>query len=116
LLEIHVHAVIGALFVAWGALDIALNLASIAWPRQVSYCALSNLGRRIDGRGSGYEPLLLAIDTLLAFCIVATLIASGRIGRLPGPLVSVWEVAVIANILGVGVERVWRSWQQTRPG
>jgi hypothetical protein len=53
--------------------------------------------------------VLLALDTLLAFAIVATMIWFGRIGGLPGPYVLLWEVAVICNVLGVGVERLYSS-------
>jgi hypothetical protein len=111
-----VHPLVGAAFLLWGALDVALNLAAIAWPRAVSYCALSNVGRLLDRRDGvpGREQLLLAVDTFFAFAIVASMIWTGRIATLPRPLVSVWEIAVIANILGVGVERVWWSWRERR--
>ncbi|HEY3359782.1 MAG TPA: hypothetical protein VGQ83_41415 [Polyangia bacterium] len=113
---VDVHQVAGVAFIVWGALDVALNLAAIAWPGAVSYCALSNAGRRLDRRAArpGREQLLLALDTLLSFGIVASMIWTGRIATLPRPMVSVWESAVIANVLGVGVERVWRSWREQR--
>jgi len=108
------HAGIGLAFVAWGALDILLNLLSLVFKEQLAHCLLSNLGRRLDrARGTtSLEPLLLAIDTLLTFAIVSSMIWLGRIATLPQPLVRIWELAVITNILSVGVERVWRS----RPG
>jgi hypothetical protein len=100
--------------VAWGALDVLLNLAAILWPRSVGYCLLSNLGRRLGRRAERpmLERRLLAIDTLLSFAIVATMIWFGRIASLPRPMVKLWELAVIANVLGVGIERVWRSWRE----
>jgi hypothetical protein len=110
---VDVHPVVGGAFVVWGILDVALNLAAIVWPGALSYCALSNLGRVLDRRRGprGREQLLLACDTLAAFAIVSSMIWTGRIAALPRPMVTVWEVAVIANILAVGVERVWLSWR-----
>jgi hypothetical protein len=111
-----IHPAVGAAFLLWGALDVALNLAAIAWPGAVSYCALSNLGRLLDRRrgAPGREQLLLAVDTFFAFAVVASMIWTGRIAALPRPMVTVWESSVIGNILGVGVERVWLSWRGLR--
>jgi hypothetical protein len=106
-----VHPVLGAAFVLWGALDIALNLVSLFLPRAVSVCALSNVGRWLDGRGEGHarETLALAVDTFLSFAIVATVIWFRRLGSLPPAMIRTWEVAVIANVMGAGIERVWQA-------
>ncbi len=105
----------GLLIIAWGLLDIGLNLVSLAWPRQVAQCALANLGRWLDRRGSqGQEQLWLALDTLLAFAIVSTMIWFNRSAALPAPLPLLWVLAVIASIMGVGIERVWVSWRAKR--
>jgi len=111
-----IHPLVGLAFLVWGGLDVALNLGAVVWPRAVGYCALSNLGRLLDRRGGarGREQLLLAVDTFCAFAVVASMIWTGRIATLPRPMVTVWEVAVIANILAVGVERVWLSWRDLR--
>lgn len=107
-----IHWSIGACFVLLGVADVVLNLGAVASPRRVSYCLLSNIGRRLDGsKGGTMERLLLAVDTLLSFGIVSSMIWTGRIGSLPHPMVKVWELAVIANILGVGLDRVWQSWR-----
>jgi hypothetical protein len=122
-----VSATVGWLVILWGAIDALLNLGALAWPRRLGYCALSNLGRLADrfaarhalaGSPSAettgwrrYEQLLLALDTLLAFVIVATMIWFARIAALPPLVRAIWELSVIANILGVGIERVWRSWR-----
>jgi hypothetical protein len=107
---------VGVLVVIWGVIDIGLNLASVPWGRQVSHCLLSNIGRQLDRRRGhgGHEQLYLAVDTLLSFAIVATMIWFDRVGSLPTWVVSTWELSVIATVLGAGVERVWRSAQQHR--
>ena len=86
---------------AW--LTSHLNIAAVAFPRQLSFCLLSNIGRQWDKRNAGHvEQLLLAIDTLLSFGIVSSMIWTSRIATLPAPMIKMWEVSVIANILGVG--------------
>jgi len=109
------HPVIGLTFVLWGVADILLNLLSVPFPRQISHCLLSNLGRRLDraARAGSREQLLLAVDTLAAFAVVSSMLWFGRIATLPAALVAAWELSVIANILGVGLERVWRSWPRS---
>ncbi|MFZ4578213.1 MAG: hypothetical protein ACOYOB_07410 [Myxococcota bacterium] len=111
-----VHPAAGWLFIVWGVLDILWNVAAAVLPGVFSYCTLSNLGRALDRQRpiATFEPLLLAFDTLLSFGIVATMIGFGRIASLPTPMVGIWELAVIANVLGVGVERVWTSWPRDR--
>lgn len=107
---------VGVLFVVWGGVDIVLNVASVPWGRTVSHCLLSNIGRQLDRRlgEGGREQLYLAIDTLLSFVIVSTMIWFDRVGSLPELIVHTWELSVIATVLGAGVERVWRSAQQRR--
>jgi hypothetical protein len=110
-----IHWLVGAFFVLWGASDVLLNVAAVASPNHVSYCLLSNIGRRLDRAKRGTtERLLLAVDTLMSFGIVTSMIWTGRIASLPHPVIKVWELAVIANILGVGIDRVWQSWRDHR--
>jgi hypothetical protein len=106
-----VHPYVGFAFVAWGVLDGLLNVAVLAAPVHVSFCFLSNLGRFLDGRWPrpGHEQLFLAIDTFATFAIVASMIWFNRTARLAEPMPTLWTLAVIGNILGVGMERVWQS-------
>lgn len=99
----HVGHAAGAVVVVWGLLDIALNLAAVAVPR-VSYCLLSNAGRWF-----GREDLLLAIDTLLSFGIVACMVGSGLVRELPDALRRAYDLAVVLNVLAAGLERVWNA-------
>ena len=107
---------LGALLLLWGALDLLLNGLWVLAPHQAAHCLLSNLGRQLDRRlgRSGLEQVGLAVDTLAAFAIVSTMLWFGRIGELHPLMVRAWELAVIANILGVGLQRVWRSIRERR--
>jgi len=110
-----IHWSVGAGFVCWGVADVILNIAAVVTPRRVSYCLLSNIGRRLGATNDpSTERLMLAVDTLLSFAIVASMIWTGRIATLPRPMVKLWELSVIANILGVGIDRVWQTWRDHR--
>lgn len=105
-LGIHVP-VLGVLVILWGAVDILLNVLAIAAPGQISYCLLSNLGRR---RGEIWEDRGLALDTFLSFAIVATLIGFQLLPSLPQMLWAAYDASVIANVLGAGLDRLYRAW------
>jgi hypothetical protein len=107
-----IGAPVGLAFVTWGGLDVVLNLLALVAPRRLSFCLLSTLGRLVDGGRSQRrrEQLGLAIDTLLSFSIVASMIWLDRVGGLPRLWVDLWEAAVIASVLGGGVQRVWDAW------
>jgi hypothetical protein len=110
----YVNSVLGVVFIAWGATDILLNILSLPLPRLVSYCLLSNIGRRIDVHtgGKSWEPILLGLDTLLSFLVVASMIWFRLLPLLPLGLRRMWDLAVVASVLGAGAERLWRAVQQ----
>lgn len=114
----YVHAfinpILGSAFVAWGIVDILFNILSVALPGSVSYCLLSNIGRRIDihaGR-KDWEHILLAADTLLTFVIVAGMIWFRQLSFLPAVLGRLWDLSVVCNVVGVGAERLWQALRQ----
>ena len=100
---------LGAFVAVWGLLDIALNLLAVLAPAHFSWCVLSNLGRHLGPR---WEDRLLALDTFIAFAIVSTMIGFRLLSGLPSVLGRVWDVAVICNVMGVGVDRLYRSWSR----
>jgi len=106
-----IHPVVGGTVMVWGVIDALLNVAVLFAPVPVSFCALSNIGRLLDRRWPrpGHEDMLLAIDTLLTFVIASTMIWFGRMATLPSPLPKLWAVCVIANMVAVGLERVWSA-------
>ncbi|MHC4446042.1 MAG: hypothetical protein ACYTA5_25900 [Planctomycetota bacterium] len=106
-----INPVLGSAVVAWGIFDILLNILSVPLPKSVSYCLLSNIGRRIDvhtGR-ENLEHILLAVDTLLTFVIVAGMIWFRHLSLLPAVLGRLWDLSVVCNVVGVGTERLWRA-------
>lgn len=100
--------------VVWGAFDLLANLTALAAPRLSAYCLLAELGRRLDRRRqpARWESLMLSVDTLVTLVIVSAMIWFGAIPALPSALLVTWNVAVVANITGVGIQRVWLSARQ----
>lgn len=96
-------------------MDIGLNVVALAFPKIMGVCLLANVGRWID-RVSGkvfWEGVLLAIDTTAAFLIVSVMIWFGRVPLSPQWAADAWNVAVIGNILSVGLEQLYRAiWKQ----
>jgi hypothetical protein len=109
-----VNPVFGYIVIAWGVLDVLLNIVSLGWPRSVSYCFLSNIGRRIDvhAGGENWEQTLLAVDTFLTFVIVAGMIWFRQLPLLPPVLGRLWDLAVVCNVIGVGAGRLWWALQR----
>lgn len=106
-----INPALGSAFVAWGIFDILLNILSVPLPKSVSYCLLSNIGRRIDAHTGreNLEHILLAVDTLLTFVIVAGMIWFRHLALLPAVLGRLWDLSVVCNVIGVGAERLWRA-------
>ncbi|MCC6522668.1 MAG: hypothetical protein IT373_08420 [Polyangiaceae bacterium] len=104
-----IHPWLGGAVVAWGLVDLVLNLLSLFFAGTFSPCLLSNVGRHLEtSKQEGSRELLgLAVDTLFSFTIVATVILFRRLGSLPPAMIRVWEISVIANVMGAGLERVW---------
>ena len=101
--------VVGVLVALLGAVDLTLNLTNVLgllWRGRTigPLCLLHGVvGRR---RSPALEELGLAIDTVLAFLIVAGMIAWSRLPLLPPAWGAVWNIAVILNVLGAGALRL----------
>jgi hypothetical protein len=104
----------GWILIVLGALDAALNAVNgitVAWNgvRRAPICALDAL---FAPRGPGQGPhreLGLALDTMLAFTLVAGMIALNRLGALPAASRGAWNVAVVLNVLGAGGIRLAKA-------
>ena len=57
---------------------------------------------------------IIAINftAFIAFGIVSTMIGFRLLSGLPPVLGRVWDFAVICNVMGVGVDRLYRSWSR----
>ncbi len=107
----HAHVIIGVTALVWGAVDVGLNIASLVNPRLIGVCLLANVGRWFDSvSGEAFwEGMLLAIDTTAAFLIVSVMIWFQRVPLSPQWAADVWNIAVIANVLSVGLEQLYRA-------
>ena len=94
---------------AWGGVDIVLNILSVPFAGRVDHCLLSNIGRGIDRLTNRQEwkNILLGVDTLLAFLIVSGMIWFGALPLKPYVMGRVWDVAVVCNVLSVGLQQIW---------
>lgn len=105
-----VQPLLGAAVMIWGGLDLLSNLLALFSPTASAYCLMADIGRVLDRRRPGHwwENMMLAVDTLVTLLIVSAMIWYGRLPLLPPMLGKVWNVAVVANITSVGIQRVWQ--------
>ncbi len=104
----HISPPLGVAMMLWGGLDILINVCSALLPQRCSYCLLSNLGRQLQRRGwhANGEAVLLGVDTLLSFTIVAAMIGFGALPLQPVVAGNIWNLAVICNVLAVGLIQI----------
>ena len=113
----HDHSVLGIVAMTWGIIDLAINVMAALFPKMFSWCLLANIGRWLDrvARKTFWENFLLAIDTTASFLIVSIMIWFWRLPLEPMLLAQVWNLAVIANILSVGIEQIYQSARDRQP-
>lgn len=110
------YALAGWLLVAVGMLDILLNLVGVFKPEPFPLCTLVLLGRGLSGyQGAKKDEPFLALDTLISFTLVSSMIWFGGIPLLTPTFGRLWDVCVILNIVSVGVARVHASFRQNSP-
>ena len=107
----HDHEYIGVAAMIWGGIDIGLNLGTLLKRDKLHCCLLANIGHWIDmSRPSRFwEKLLLAVDTTGSFLIVSTMIWLARLPLEPEIMAHTWNIAVISNVLSVGLEQLYRA-------
>jgi len=91
-----------------GLLDLALNLANlvsllVAQRRTGPLCVAELVWSRLSRRGAN---LGLAVDMFFSFGLVAVVVGAGLLLRLPPKALSLWNVAVVLNVLGAGAGRL----------
>lgn len=114
---------LGILLMLWGCFDCVTNILTIIWQRQVPYCLLALTGHYLDiytywkGRRAGrsapadarpfrWEELGLGVDTLASFFLVSYMIWNRHIPEIVPVFGRLWDLAVISNIIGVGLSRI----------
>ncbi|HEY4057943.1 MAG TPA: hypothetical protein VGM39_15115 [Kofleriaceae bacterium] len=109
-------APLGYALLALGSVDLLLNVANLfallaTGKRIGAVCLTDVLLRRL---ASGDSELGLAVDVFLSFGLVAIVIGFGLILRIPTWAVPIWNIAVVLNVLGAGVGRVFEALRRGR--
>lgn len=108
---------LGALLIALGVLDGLINAANLAGllvngRRPMAACTLALATRPFRGPSSSlakWHDLGNSLDVLLAFVLVALMIAFGRLRLMPPDRLAAWNICVILNVLGAGLGRFGAS-------
>lgn len=104
---------IGLGLVALGVLDAVINGINLLGllvnrRRPMAACTLTLATLLLRGASASRQKWLdlgNSLDVLLAFVLVATMIAYGRLGSMPRESLAVWNACVILNVLGAGLGR-----------
>lgn len=109
-------APLGYVLLALGSVDLLLNAANLvtllATGKRVGAVCLSDvLLRRFS---SGDSELGLAVDVFLSFGLVAIVIGFGLLLRIPAWALPIWNIAVVLNVLGAGVGRLFVAVRRVR--
>lgn len=95
-------APVGYALLALGAVDAVLNVANLGAllvaKRRTGAVCVAELALRGE--------LGLAVDMFLAFSLVAIVIGGGLIARVPAWALSIWNIAVVLNVIGAGAGRL----------
>lgn len=108
----------GGALIALGVVDLGLNLANLAsyvlrHERVTAVCLLDFVMRRFD-RKDPESDLGIALDVFLSFALVAAMVGLGLIPRIAPRWLPVWNVAVVLNVLGAGVGRLFGALRHRR--
>ena len=66
--------------------------------------------RHFEKTPENYLEFGAALDTLLAFVLVALMILDGALAQLEPWQLTVWNWSVVLNVLGAGLGRLWTAW------
>lgn len=107
----------GGLLVALGVADAIINGVNLLGlivnrrrPMAACTLALATLPfRKPSGSRQKWLDLGNSLDVLLAFALVALMIAYGRLGAMPADRLAAWNACVILNVLGAGLGRFGAS-------
>ncbi len=111
-------AVVGLVLFALGAVDLLFNGANLVGlvlirRRVLDACLLSFTARQFQASTGKSRRTLQdfgnSLDVMISFSLVAYIVGAGRLGHLPPPLLSLWNGAVVLNVLGAGLGRFTES-------
>ena len=93
----------GWLIVGWASADLLMNLGReifdlLGRPAPFEYCTIAQVGRFFN------KPVaFLAVDTLLAFVIICTMLWSGWIATLSTTELHLWYAATTMNLISLSL-------------
>jgi hypothetical protein len=102
-------APLGWIIIVWAGADFLMNAGRIlfdlaGWEAGFEYCTIAQAGRLVR------QPLVfLAIDTLLTFSIICTMLWSGWIARLSLPESYLWYTATTLNLISLSLVSLYRE-------
>lgn len=107
------YAVMGWALIALGLADAAfnvLNAATVAFTsrRRLPVCSVQAATLLLTESPRAAD-IGTALDTLLSFSLVASMIAGSALPALTPSFATAWNVAVILNVLGAGALRVFSA-------
>jgi len=101
--------ILGVVVILWACLDLLMNTGRSVFdlagrPASFDYCSIAQVGRLL------HRPMVfLAIDTLLSFLIICTMLWSGWITRL-SPLESyLWYGATTLNLVSLSLVSLYNE-------
>jgi hypothetical protein len=94
---------------AWAVTDLGMNVGRSAYDlagraAPFEYCTIAQIGRRL-----GRPAVFLALDTLLSFVIICTMLWSGWIARLSPAEAYLWYAATTLNLISLSVVSLYNE-------
>lgn len=99
--------ILGYLVILWASVDLIMNIVVVAFNTAgrkppVEFCTIAQIGRLF-----GRPKLFLAIDTLIAFCIISFVLWSGWIRLLNTIESYLWIGATTLNLISISIVNIW---------
>jgi hypothetical protein len=102
-------ASVGLVIVVWAGADLLMNAGRVIFdllnrPAAFEYCTIAQLGRF-----AGRPMVFLAVDTLLAFCIICAMLWSGWITHLDTVQQYLWYAATTLNLVSLSLVSLYNE-------
>jgi hypothetical protein len=101
--------ILGAIVVVWACLDLLMNTCRSAFdlagrPAPCEYCTIAQIGKLV------HRPLVfLAVDTLLSFLIICSMLWSGWITHLSSLESFLWYGATTLNLISLSLVSIYNE-------
>ena len=101
--------ILGAVVILWACLDLLMNTGRSVFdlagrPAPFDYCTIAQIGRLV------HRPLaFLAVDTLLSFLIICSMLWSGWITHLSSLESSLWYGATTLNLISLSLVSIYNE-------